>query len=257
MTEEGAVAADDLIVADRLGKTYGTQVVTRALDDVSFTVKKGEFAAIVGQSGSGKSTLLNLLGLLDSPTDGRVVLDGRDMSVAGRRERARVRGASIGFVFQFHHLLPEFSVIENVLMPAVIAQGGGLSDRDRRTRAGEVLDMLGIGGLREKNANELSGGQKQRVAIARALMNRPPLILADEPTGNLDTANSAAVYKLFREVNAEMGTTFLIVTHDRRIAQQTDRILEVVDGRLVQDVRDEYAGRGAAAHEATDTAQRA
>jgi lipoprotein-releasing system ATP-binding protein len=232
--------AEQLVRAEGLAKDYGAEVKFRALDDVSFEIGAGEFASIVGQSGSGKSTLLNLIGLLDTPTEGHVLVGGQDAGGAGRQARAELRNRYIGFVFQFHHLLPEFSVLENVLMPAMIA-GGGKAGAEQRRRAEEVLGLLGLAGVEDKNANQLSGGQKQRVAIARALMNRPPLVLADEPTGNLDTVNSAAVYSLFRRINAELGTTFLIVTHDRSIAQQTDRILEVVDGKLVQDVRNAYA----------------
>jgi lipoprotein-releasing system ATP-binding protein len=205
---------------------------------VSFEVAEGEFASIVGQSGSGKSTLLNLLGLLDTPTSGSVVLDDRDPATAGAEGRARLRNDLLGFVFQFHYLLPEFSVWENLTMPALI--GGRTISSEDRNRAEETMELLGLAGLGDKKASALSGGQKQRVAIGRALFNRPKLILADEPTGNLDTDNSAAVYKLFREIAAEFGTTFLIVTHDRKIAQQTDRILEVQDGLLVQDVRNTY-----------------
>jgi len=230
--------ADPLLAADGLGKTYGTEVKTVALEGVSFALERGEFASIVGQSGSGKSTLLNLIGLLDTPTDGSVRLDGHDTLGLDRTGRARLRNELLGFVFQFHHLLPEFSVLENVVMPGLIA--GGSVDA-LRGRAVEVLGLLGLDGLERKNANQLSGGQKQRVAIARALLNRPALVLADEPTGNLDTVNSTAVYDLFRRINDELGTAFLIVTHDRAVAQRTDRILEVADGRLVQDVRDAYA----------------
>jgi len=228
----------DLLVAQDLEKVYGTEVKTYALKGVSFTVEESEFASIVGQSGSGKSTLLNLIGLLDTPSSGRVTLAGRQTAEAGADGRARLRNELLGFVFQFHYLLPEFSVWENLTMPAQIA-GRTISAEEKR-RALDTLGLLGLEGLEDKNANQLSGGQKQRVAIGRALFNRPKLILADEPTGNLDTANSAAVYDLFRQINAEFGTTFLVVTHDRRIAQQTDRILEVTDGLLVQDVRNAY-----------------
>jgi lipoprotein-releasing system ATP-binding protein len=232
--------ADKLLIADGLSRTYGTVVRTLALKDVSFELEQGEFVSVVGQSGSGKSTLLNLVGLLDTPTEGRVSIGGRDATGAGRKQRAALRNEFIGFVFQFHHLLPEFSVLENVLMPALISDARGHGTDAQRTRAVDVLGMLGLEGLEDKNANELSGGQKQRVAIARALMNEPPLVLADEPTGNLDTTNTAAVYELFREINRESGTGFVIVTHDRSVAQRTDRILEVVDGELVQDVRNQY-----------------
>ena len=229
--------ADELLRVETLGKTYGTVAPTVALQDVTFSLRGGEFAAIIGQSGSGKSTLLNLIGLLDTPTTGRVLFNSHDTGPVSRRRRATLRNDLIGFVFQFHYLLPEFSVLENVLMPGRIA---GVSVADLRPRAEEVLALLGLEGLESKNANDLSGGQKQRVAIARALMNRPALVLADEPTGNLDTVNTKAVYKLFRELNRELGTAFMIVTHDRGVAQQTDRILEIQDGRLLQDVRNSY-----------------
>jgi lipoprotein-releasing system ATP-binding protein len=227
--------ADVLIAAKGLTKVYGTAVETRALDDVSFEVLQGEFASVIGRSGSGKSTLLNLLGLLDSPSSGELTLDGHAIHGASAKERAALRNQLLGFVFQFHHLLPEFSVLENVLMPVSIS--GKPIDARVRDLATETLAILGLEGLESKNANELSGGQRQRVAIGRALMNRPPLVLADEPTGNLDTENTDAVYGLFRRVNAEWGTTFIIVTHDQDIASMTDRIIELRDGRLVQDAR--------------------
>jgi lipoprotein-releasing system ATP-binding protein len=236
--------ADVLIQAESIGKTYGTVVKTVALSDVSFDLHGGEFASVIGQSGSGKSTLLNLIGLLDTPTDGRVVLNGHDAGAADRKQRAALRNDLIGFVFQFHYLLPEFTVLENVLMPGRIA---GVGAAELKPRAEETLSLLGLEGLEKKNANDLSGGQKQRVAIARALMNRPALVLADEPTGNLDTVNTKAVYKLFRQINEQLGTAFVIVTHDRNVAQQTDRILEIQDGRLQQDVSNAYGAPAPAA----------
>lgn len=229
----------DVIVADGLEKVYGEgSAATRALTSVSFTMQQGEFASLIGQSGSGKSTLLNLLGLLDTPTSGSVSIDGTMTSSLNRKERARLRGESIGFVFQFHHLLPEFSVFENMTMPIRINRGT-VGDEERE-RVHELLELLGLAGLGDKNANQLSGGQKQRVAIGRALIKQPSIILADEPTGNLDTANTSAVYELFREINRERGTGLLIVTHDRSVAEMTDRILEMSDGELVQDVRNDY-----------------
>lgn len=229
----------DLLVAEDVGKVYGEgDTATRALASVSFSIAEGEVASIVGQSGSGKSTLLNLLGILDTPTSGRVIVANEDTSRLNRRERARLRGETIGFVFQFHHLLPEFSVLENLTMPARIA-GQRIGEADRQ-RVRELLDLLGLSGLEDKNANQLSGGQKQRVAVGRALMKRPGIVLADEPTGNLDTSNTDAVYRLFRDINREQGTGFVIVTHDRGVAEMTDRILEVRDGQLVQDVRNDY-----------------
>ncbi len=230
-----------LLEVHGVGKVYTDGIPYRALEGVSFTLERGEFASIVGQSGSGKSTLLNQIGLLDTPTEGTIVIDGQDTAAIGKSGRASLRNGLIGFCFQFHYLLPEFSVLENVLMPALIANGS--SSPGSRERAMETLGYMGLAPEADKNANDLSGGQKQRVAIARALMNRPELMLADEPTGNLDTVNSKAVYELFRKINREWGTTFLIVTHDRNIAEQTDRILEIQDGHLIQDVATEYARR--------------
>jgi len=235
-------------------KEYGTTIKTRALRGISFRVENKEFLSIIGQSGSGKSTLLNLLGLLDKPTAGSVRLLGTDVAALSKRERAAFRNKHLGFIFQFHHLLPEFSVLENLLIPTWIGSRmgrdfGGTAGSRRpgppgrgavRARAGEILSFLGVAELADKNAEQLSGGQKQRVAIGRALMNSPDVLLADEPTGNLDTENSALVYELFRRIHEEMGTTFVIVTHDRSIAQQTDRIIEVRDGLLSEDVRNEY-----------------
>ncbi|MDO8963409.1 MAG: ABC transporter ATP-binding protein [Coriobacteriia bacterium] len=231
--------ADALVVAEGLGKIYGTDIKTRALEDVSFEIQAGEFAAIVGRSGSGKSTLLNLLGLLDTPTEGTLHLDGRESNSLDKVGRAAQRNRLLGFVFQYHHLLPEFTVRENILMPVLIS--GAVIGPDIENRVTETMSVLGLEGLGRKNANALSGGQKQRVAIGRALINRPPIVLADEPTGNLDTENTEAVYDLFRTINKEWGTTFLIVTHDQDIASMTDRLLEFRDGKLLQDVRNPYA----------------
>ena len=233
----------DTISVDNVTKEYGTAVKTKALRGVTFRVEGKEFLSIIGQSGSGKSTLLNLLGLLDRPTDGTVSLLGTDVNALGKHERAAFRNEHLGFVFQFHHLLPEFSVRENLLIPTWI---GGPRRSMRGTakahrRAEEILEFLGVGAVADKNAEQLSGGQKQRVAIGRALMNSPDILLADEPTGNLDTENSSLVYDLFRRIHAELGTTFVIVTHDRAIAQQTDRIIEVRDGLVSQDVKNDYA----------------
>jgi lipoprotein-releasing system ATP-binding protein len=235
------VADGVLLRVDGLDKTYGKgEAATHALRGVSFEFGEGEFGAIIGQSGSGKSTMLNQLGLLDTPSAGVIEYRGIDVGKLPKPDRAKLRNDLIGFVFQFHYLLPEFSVIDNVLMPSAIA---GPVDAELRKRAVDNLVALGLEGLADKNANDLSGGQKQRVAIARSLMNQPALILADEPTGNLDTVNTQQVYDLFRKISEERGTAFLIVTHDRNVAQRADRILEVSDGMLVQDVRNEYAQR--------------
>ena len=240
----------DVISVQNVSKEYGAAIKTKALRSVTFRVENKEFLSIIGQSGSGKSTLLNLLGLLDRPTEGTVALLGTDVGALSKKDRAAFRNEHLGFVFQFHHLLPEFSVRENLLVPTWIgsrAAESGESSGTRKRMAGsarkhadEILDFLGIGELADKNAEQLSGGQKQRAAIGRALMNSPDILLADEPTGNLDTTNSAMVYDLFRRIHGEMGTTFVIVTHDRAIAQQTDRIIEVRDGVVSQDVRNDY-----------------
>jgi len=237
----------DTITVSNVTKEYGTAVKTKALRGVSFRVAGKEFLSIIGQSGSGKSTLLNLLGLLDRPTEGSVSLLGTDVGALSKKERAAFRNRHLGFVFQFHHLLPEFSVRENLLIPTWIGGSKGAAGvpAETRKRAEEILDFLGVGQVADKSAEQISGGQKQRVAIGRALMNSPDILLADEPTGNLDTENSALVYDLFRRIHREMETTFVIVTHDRAIAQQTDRIIEVRDGLVSQDVQNEYLdGRG-------------
>jgi lipoprotein-releasing system ATP-binding protein len=223
----------DLLVADDLKKVYGTAVPTLALKDVSFTLEEGELASIVGQSGSGKSTLLNLLGLLDTPTEGAVTLDGRQTAGLGKRGLAGMRNELLGFVFQFHYLLPEFSVLENVTMPARI--GGAKVTPRLKSRAEEVLALLGLEGLEGKNANQLSGGQKQRVAIARALINDPLLLLADEPTGNLDPTTSAGIMRLLDRIN-RTGTTVVMATHDRSsVDSMRKRVVELDDGRVVRD----------------------
>jgi lipoprotein-releasing system ATP-binding protein len=234
----------DIIDVSEVTKEYGTAVKTMALRGVSFQVRGKEFLSIIGQSGSGKSTLLNLLGLLDRPTAGTVSLLGTNVGSLGKKDRAMFRNEHLGFVFQFHHLLPEFSVRENLLIPFWIgARAKKIRDTTKkRHKADEILSFLGVGDLAAKSAEQLSGGQKQRVAIGRALMNSPDILLSDEPTGNLDTENSALVYDLFRRIHRELGTTFVIVTHDQAIAQQTDRIIEVRDGVVSQDVRNEYLG---------------
>ena len=173
-----------------------------------------------------------MIGLLDRPTGGVVRLEGRATQDMTKVRRAQLRNSFVGFVFQYHYLLPEFSVLENVLMPARI---GARPQNSTRRRALELLALLNLESLADKNADQLSGGEKQRAAIGRALINEPPLVLADEPTGNLDSANSDDVYRLFRSINEQMGTTFLVVTHNRAVSAQMDRVLEIADGRLIRD----------------------
>jgi len=224
----------DLVVANDVARRYGAgDASTMALREASFGIDAGEYLAIIGRSGSGKSTLLNLLGLLDRPTEGRLELLGERVDHLDDGRRAAMRNRHIGFIFQFHHLLPEFSVRENILMPARIA--GRRRDRSVDGWADELLELLGLESLAGKPADQLSGGQKQRVAIGRAFMNRPDLVLADEPTGNLDSENAAAVNGLFRRVHEETGTTFVIVTHDSGVAESADRVIEVRDGAIVRD----------------------
>lgn len=226
----------ELVDARDLERRYGDgEAATLALRGATFMLGQGDFVAIKGRSGSGKSTLLNLLGLLDRPTRGSLELLGERVDRLDDGARAKIRNRHIGFVFQFHHLLPEFSVRENLLMPVRI--DGGRADRRINARVDELLDLLGLSGLESKPADELSGGQKQRAAIGRALMNLPELVLADEPTGNLDSENAASVNRLFRRVHAAIGTTFVIVTHDAGTADAADRIIEVTDGRIMRDAR--------------------
>ena len=216
----------------RLGAGAAAREVLRGVD---ITMAAGEFVALVGPSGSGKSTLLYLLGGLDHPDSGTVEIAGEDLAKVSDDALARLRNRLIGFVYQFHFLLPEFTALENVLMP-LWARGGGRS-RDDRAWGTELLERVGIAEKAAKLPRELSGGEQQRVAVARALVNRPRLLLADEPTGNLDSVNAKAVYELFRELNRGFGQTILVVTHDTDWAARSDRVLRLLDGRLVGDER--------------------
>ena len=229
----GEAARPPVLAVRGLVKEYGDVARTRALDGVDLTVGPGELTALIGPSGSGKSTLLNIIGLLDRPTAGSVTLGGTETTGLGERELTRVRARMLGFVFQFHHLLPAFTALENVMIPAWGADGW--SSAKIRTDSEEILRAVGLGDRMHYRSTNLSGGQQQRVAIARALVRRPPLVLADEPTGNLDTASSAEVLELMRRFNRELGTTFVIVTHDPRIAATCERVVELVDGRVRSD----------------------
>jgi lipoprotein-releasing system ATP-binding protein len=218
-----------------VGKSYGvgTPVEAEVLHGIDLHVKSGEFAALIGPSGGGKSTLLNLIGLLDQPTRGQVWIQGIESDKLGDAERTSLRGRSIGFVFQYHYLLPAFTALENVMMPMLAARGR--PDDSMVERAAALLDEVGLTPWKDHKANDISGGQQQRVAVARALAMKPALVLADEPTGNLDTNSADGVFDVLRAVNETSGTTFLIVTHDPRLAQRCDRIIELVDGRIVAD----------------------
>ncbi len=225
--------ADSVFSAIDLKKSYGTDVVTEVLHGISLELETGSFASLIGPSGSGKTTLLNLIGLLDKPTSGQVLLSGIPAYELNGDRMAELRSRYLGFIFQFHHLLPQFTVMENVLMPSWIARG--ISDFTQREKAKALLHRVGLENVSDKKAGAISGGQQQRVAIARALVNNPTLVLADEPTGNLDTENTEAVFALLRQINREDGTAFLIVTHDRHIAAKSDRVIELVDGRMIRD----------------------
>ncbi|MFO1302180.1 MAG: ABC transporter ATP-binding protein [Burkholderiales bacterium] len=218
-------------------KSYGvgTPAETEVLHGVDLVLEAGEFAALIGPSGSGKSTLLNLVGLLDRPSAGRVWIGGRDATALDDAALTRLRGHEIGFVFQYHHLLPEFTAVENVMLPSLAS--GARATASLRADAMRLVDAMGLGAVADHRTNDLSGGQQQRAAIARALAMRPRLVLADEPTGNLDTASADTVFGLLREINARDATAFLIVTHDPRLAGRCDRIVELVDGRIVADRR--------------------
>jgi lipoprotein-releasing system ATP-binding protein len=231
--------SDDIIVLKDLSKIYGNGVEVRALDGVSVKIKAGEFVAIVGPSGSGKSTLLNMIGLLDTPSVGQIFLKGIDVSQASPEERARLRNQELGFVFQYHHLIPEFSALENVMMPMLIAKKGRAAARER---ALELLSAVGLADRRDSRPNQLSGGQNQRVAVARALANGPSIVIGDELTGNLDTKTSDLIYNLLRELNRKINQTFILVTHDMTLAEKTDRILRIVDGKLVCELRRKDGG---------------
>jgi lipoprotein-releasing system ATP-binding protein len=233
------IVMEPVLVVQGVVKEYGDIAKTRALDGVDLTVTRGEFTALIGPSGSGKSTLLNIIGLLDRPTDGRVTLGDTETTKLDERQLTAVRARMLGFVFQFHHLLPAFTALENVMIPTWGDRGW--QSPELRAEAEQILRSVGLGDRMRYRSTNLSGGQQQRVAIARALVRRPPLVLADEPTGNLDTASSSEILALMRRFNRDLGTTFIIVTHDPRIADSCDRVVELVDGRIHSDRRQLHA----------------
>jgi lipoprotein-releasing system ATP-binding protein len=227
--------AEELLKLDKVCRAYnvGTPVETEVLHAIDLAMQKSEFLALIGPSGSGKSTLLNIIGLLDRPTSGRLYIKGQDTSALDDVDLTRLRGHSIGFVFQYHYLISAFTALENVMMPMLVDHG--FPTRDIERRAAELLEHVGLTSVANNLAMNMSGGQQQRVAIARALTMKPDLVLADEPTGNLDTKSAEGVFDLMREVNQRDGTTFLIVTHNMALARRCDRIIELVDGRILSD----------------------
>jgi len=223
----------ELIRTQNLTKTYGSgETIVRALDDVTLTIHAGEFVAIMGPSGCGKSTLLNMLGALDQPTTGEVWVAGENL--AHLKNVDKFRAQTIGFIFQLHNLLPTLTALENVEVPMI---GQVSSAKERITRAKHLLTLVGLGDRAHHLPSQLSGGQRQRVAIARSLANQPKLLLADEPTGALDSQSGAEIMALLAELNQTQGTTIAVVTHDRQVAQATQRILRMKDGRVVDDHR--------------------
>ena len=228
-----------VVEAIDLTKTYGDSktIKVRALDQVSLKIRAREFVAVMGPSGSGKSTLLHLIGALDKPTSGRVLVNGQDISA--QRDLDGFRSRTVGFIFQLHNLIPTLTAMENVEVPM---QGQGLNDRARRARAADLLDMVGLGERVNHLPGQLSGGQRQKVAIARALANNPSIVLADEPTGNLDSTSGHEVMSVLEQLNREQGTTIMLVTHDPNVARRTQRILIMRDGQIDQEdiVGDEY-----------------
>ena len=216
-----------MIQLQNIRKSFGSLEVLKGID---LTIGKGEIVSIVGPSGAGKTTLLQIIGTLDRPDNGRVLFDGIDVSVYKEKLLSAFRNSHIGFVFQFHQLLPEFSAVENVMMPALIQ---GASMNDARHRAMEMLEYLRLTDRATHKPAELSGGEKQRVAVARALVNRPQVILADEPSGSLDTHNKEELHRLFFDLRRELGQTFIIVTHDETLAATTDRTIRLRDGLIV------------------------
>ena len=216
-----------MIELRNITKSFGTLQVLKGID---LDIAQGEVVSIVGPSGAGKTTLLQIMGTLDKADSGRITINGTDISSLGTKKLAQFRNSQIGFVFQFHQLLPEFSALENIMIPALIA---GRSRHEAEKRAKELLDYLGLSQRSNHKPAELSGGEKQRVAVARALTNKPAVVLADEPSGSLDSANKAELHQLFFRLRDEMGQTFVIVTHDEELARTTDRTIHMSDGQLI------------------------
>lgn len=218
-----------IIELKNLTKVYKNGVEFRALDNANLRIKKGEFVAIVGPSGSGKSTLMHLIGLLDTPSSGTLLIDGKDVTKMSDKERSAMRNRMLGFVFQYHHLLPDFTALENVMMPLLIA---GKSMEEAKSTAEKLLKEVGLEDRMDHRPGELSGGQNQRVSVARALSCSPAIVLGDEPTGNLDTKTGDLIYELLRRLNKEYNQTFIVVTHNEELAGKADRVVKIVDGKI-------------------------
>ena len=226
---------DNILELKNITKFYGDKIKTQVLFGLDLSFERGSFNAIIGQSGSGKSTLLNILGTLDRPTDGDIIINGKNTKSLNNNALSKLRNENLGFIFQFHYLLPEFTALENILMPVRIL--GKKIDKEVMERAEELIELVGLSKVKNNLATQMSGGQQQRTAIARALMNQASIILADEPTGNLDSDTTEQIYDLMRMINKKYQTTFIIITHDQSVAEKTDRIIEIKDGRILMDVR--------------------
>ena len=224
----------NIINLNNINKTYGDVIRTKVLNNINLSIEEGSFNSIIGSSGSGKSTLLNIMATLDKPTTGDVFINGEKTSIMNKNELAELRNETLGFIFQFHHLLPEFTALENVLLPYNIKHSK--PSKEIIKKAEELLCLVGLDKVKNNIATKMSGGQQQRTAIARALMNNPKIILADEPTGNLDSESTEIIYNLMRDINKMFNTTFVVITHDRKIAEKADRIIEIKDGKIIMDI---------------------
>lgn len=229
------VEQKNVVELKNIVKVYGEEIKTEVLHGLNLNFEEHSFNSIIGQSGSGKSTLLNIMSTLDRPTGGEIYINGIRTDKMSNRQLSKLRNEYIGFIFQFHYLLPEFTALENILMPVSI-QNKKIT-KEVRDRAEELIELMGLSKVKNNIATAMSGGQQQRTAIARALINDPKIIFADEPTGNLDSDTTETVYNLMRKINQKYGTTFIIVTHDQKIAEKTDRIVEIRDGYIILDVK--------------------
>ncbi len=225
----------NILELNNINKIYGDKIKTQVLFDLNLSFEESSFNSIIGASGSGKSTLMNIMGTLDKPTSGEVIIDGLSTANMNKNQLAELRNETIGFIFQFHYLLPEFTVFENVMMPFLIKNGR--DTKEAIQRANDLIEIVGLTKVRNNKGTDISGGQQQRAAIARALINNPRIILGDEPTGNLDSESTETVYNLLKEINREFKSTFIVITHDKKVAEKADRILEITDGKISMDIR--------------------
>lgn len=224
----------NILELKNINKIYGEKIKTQVLFDINLGFEESSFNSIIGASGSGKSTLMNIMGTLDKATNGEVIIDGKNISNMNKNQLASLRNETIGFIFQFHYLLPEFTVLENILMPYKIKHNK--VTKEALNRANDLIEIVGLGKVRNNKATDISGGQQQRAAIARSLINNPRIILGDEPTGNLDSETTETVYDLLKEINKEFKSTFIVITHDKRVAEKADRIIEIKDGKVNNDI---------------------